>query len=246
MARPMKRKRIGCCMDNRRFGPCDSLASDVLALPVEAFETLRLIDYLGLDQTAAAKKMDVSRSTVQKLYKDARATLVKAMVENASIIIQGGKTNVTTCQDKHHKHERTTTTRILMPLDGDNVAQSVVDSERFWMVTLDAGRIVRKDTIVAEGTEKKGCRRFVMSLGVTTVIAAGMTSNVHERYQASGIATFYGSGKKEDVLSQYVSNNLDPMKGHISENGCCHGEHHHEGDEGCCEGEHHEEKECCG
>lgn len=241
----MKRKRIGCCMENRRFGPADCVPSMMLPMPIEAFEVFRLIDYVGMDQTGAAAQMGVSRSTVQKLYKEARTMLAKAFVEDAHIMIQGGDLTMTTCRERHQTHHgQPTVTRILMPLDGKRVASSVVDAEQFWLVTMEAGRVVRKDTLIAEGDEKKGCRRFVMSLGVSTVVAAGMQANVHQRYKASSITVFYGSGEKEDVLKRYIDNNLEPMHRHVSEGACCHEGAHGESKDGCCEA-HHDEEACC-
>jgi predicted DNA-binding protein (UPF0251 family) len=56
-------------------------------LPEDQLEALRLCDLEGFDQTEAGERMGVSRGTVQRLLKDGRATLVRAIVENTALLI---------------------------------------------------------------------------------------------------------------------------------------------------------------
>jgi len=65
---------------------------EVLTLRVDELEALRLCDLEGHDQAEAGEKMGVSRGTVQRLLKTGRATVVRAISENAALII-GADTN---------------------------------------------------------------------------------------------------------------------------------------------------------
>jgi predicted DNA-binding protein (UPF0251 family) len=63
---------------------------EVRYLGEDELEALRLCDVEGIHQAAAGERMGVSRGTVQRLLKTGRATLVRAVAENAALII-GGK-----------------------------------------------------------------------------------------------------------------------------------------------------------
>jgi predicted DNA-binding protein (UPF0251 family) len=60
---------------------------EVLHLGEDELEALRLCDVEGLHQALAGDRMGVSRGTVQRLLKTGRATLVRALVENAALVI---------------------------------------------------------------------------------------------------------------------------------------------------------------
>lgn len=56
----------------------------------EEYEAIRLIDHEDLNQEEAAAKMDVSRPTFTRIYKKARKTVAKALVEGKALLIEGG------------------------------------------------------------------------------------------------------------------------------------------------------------
>ena len=91
MARPRKRKRV-CTMPNiNTFGPyMDNTIDDFIAMSVEEFETIRLIDYEGFTQEECGEFMGVGRSTVQRLYEAARAKIADSMVNGKMLKIEGG------------------------------------------------------------------------------------------------------------------------------------------------------------
>ena len=57
---------------------------------VEEYEALRLMDYLGLNQKEAAAQMGVARTTVQRIYAQARRKLAVFLVEGRPLQIGGG------------------------------------------------------------------------------------------------------------------------------------------------------------
>ena len=60
---------------------------EVFHLGEDELEALRLCDVEGLHQVVAGERMEVSRGTVQRLLKTGRATMVRAVVENAALVI---------------------------------------------------------------------------------------------------------------------------------------------------------------
>jgi uncharacterized protein len=56
----------------------------------EEYEVIRLLDYLGMTQLEAARKLAVSRPTLTRIYEKARRTIAEAFVEGKAIFIAGG------------------------------------------------------------------------------------------------------------------------------------------------------------
>ena len=68
--------------------PLPSLQEVVLTM--DEFESIRLKDYEGLDQTGAAKRMGISQPTFQRIYESARKKIADAIVNGKAIRIEGG------------------------------------------------------------------------------------------------------------------------------------------------------------
>jgi len=63
---------------------------DVINLTLEEVEALKLKDKDNLNQTEAAKKMGISRSTFQRLLRSGREKMVKAILEGKALKVEGG------------------------------------------------------------------------------------------------------------------------------------------------------------
>jgi predicted DNA-binding protein (UPF0251 family) len=61
-----------------------------VVLTMDEFEAVRLKDYEGLDQKEAAKKMNISQPTFQRVYESARKKIADAIVNGKAIRIEGG------------------------------------------------------------------------------------------------------------------------------------------------------------
>ncbi|NMB37951.1 MAG: DUF134 domain-containing protein [Firmicutes bacterium] len=92
MARPRKRRRVCYLPENNIFGPLDPdyLEAEVVIMSVEEYEAIRWIDYEGLIQEECAQRMNVARTTVQRIYNDARKKLAQALVDGKVLRIEGG------------------------------------------------------------------------------------------------------------------------------------------------------------
>ena len=78
---------------------------EVLFLEEDELEALRLCDLEGLDQAGAGEKMGVSRGTVQRLVKRGRSTLVRALAENAALVIGAQSGQVAPSEDERSREE---------------------------------------------------------------------------------------------------------------------------------------------
>ncbi len=92
MARPRKWRRVCALPDNSHFGPLNKpLDHDhFVIMSVDEYETVRLIDLEGLTQEECAERMNVARTTVQRIYSDARKKVAESLVEGKVLRIEGG------------------------------------------------------------------------------------------------------------------------------------------------------------
>lgn len=92
MPRPRKCRRVCCMPDSRSFGPLgnDESNSKVVAMTIDEFETIRLIDLEELSQEECAKRMNVARTTAQAIYNSARTKLADCLVNGLQLSIGGG------------------------------------------------------------------------------------------------------------------------------------------------------------
>lgn len=91
MARPRKRRRV-CGMPNYRvFGPLNgNIDDEYIILSIEEYEVIRLIDLEGLEQGECAERMEVARSTVQRMYQEAKRKVADSLVNGKVLRIEGG------------------------------------------------------------------------------------------------------------------------------------------------------------
>lgn len=91
MPRPRKWRKVCCMPGNNRFGPLNtSYNQECVVMTIEEYETIRLIDLQGFTQEQCAEKMSIARTTVQRIYNDARQKLADALVNGKVLKIEGG------------------------------------------------------------------------------------------------------------------------------------------------------------
>jgi predicted DNA-binding protein (UPF0251 family) len=87
--RPQKRRRIKINPEATYFKPRAIPLSQLeeVALGLDQLEAIRLCDLEGLDQTAAALKMKVSQSTLQRMLRAGRRLIAEALSAGKAIRI---------------------------------------------------------------------------------------------------------------------------------------------------------------
>jgi len=92
MPRPRKWRKVCCLPESSRFGPLNSLINreHFVTMTVDEYETIRLIDLNGYTQEECADQMNIARTTVQRIYTDARKKLAESLVNGKVLRIEGG------------------------------------------------------------------------------------------------------------------------------------------------------------
>lgn len=120
MARPSKCRKVCVLpkiisMEPVRRHPLHSeeVADSPIVITVDEYETIRLIDHVGLTQAECSSYMDMARTSVQAMYQKARKKIAQALVEGRALHIDGGnyklyedleKPSCHTCEKKKKSH----------------------------------------------------------------------------------------------------------------------------------------------
>lgn len=99
MSRPKKARTICAKPEITEFIKIRN-SRGIINITVDEYETLRLIDYMGLTQNECAMQMHVARSTIAAIYENARYKISDSIVNGKSIKISGGDYII--CQNYEH------------------------------------------------------------------------------------------------------------------------------------------------
>ena len=117
MPRPRKFKKVCTLPQIKEYGPIyNSHETECIIMSVEEYETIRLMDFEGLNQQQSSKLMGVARSAIQRLYDTARKKLADSLINGKTLKIQGGDYKLCsdiqntdkcdTCICHRHRHGR--------------------------------------------------------------------------------------------------------------------------------------------
>jgi predicted DNA-binding protein (UPF0251 family) len=92
LPRPRKFRKVCRLPQNNLYGPLNTntIEEEIIAMSIEEYETIRLIDLQGFMQEEAAEQMNIARTTVQRIYNDARKKLAESLVNGKVLRIEGG------------------------------------------------------------------------------------------------------------------------------------------------------------
>ena len=103
MPRPPRCRRICSAPRVERFCPCDVAERAPILLTLDEYEVIRLVDLKLQTHEQCAAQMDISRSTVQEIYENARRKLAACLVYGKPLHITGG--NVRICRGQEQQSE---------------------------------------------------------------------------------------------------------------------------------------------
>ncbi|MDO5136680.1 MAG: NifB/NifX family molybdenum-iron cluster-binding protein [Eubacteriales bacterium] len=245
MPRPNKPKKVS------RLPRCTVYYSDIhrdcpheIILTVEEYETLRLIDYVGMTQEECASQMEVGRATVQTLYTEARKKLARYLVEASRLRIQGGNYDITrTFSDDGRVHKNSDEKKgdhpmkIAVTYENGQVYQHFGHTEQFKIYQVTEGKITEERIVDTNGSGHGALAGFLKAEGVDTLICGGIGGGARNALAEAGIQLFPGaSGDADAQVASYLSGSLN----YDPDTVCAH--HHHEEGHDC--GSHGEGHSC--
>ena len=250
MPRPSKRRRICDMPVCRRFTPEQTHAgSSVVILTLDEYETIRLIDYLGLTQEQCAMQMNVARATVQAIYGGARAKLARSLVMGIPLEIDGG--DVVLCTEKSKicaacpgrgraKNGRNTIMKIAVTYDNGQIYQHFGHCAQFKLYEVEDGKVVSSKIIDATGSGHSLLAGFLMMNGVDDVICGGIGGGAQMALRGFGIKIHGGvQGDADAAVQALLEGTLQASDApNCSHHDAHHGAEHVCGEHGC--GEEHE------
>jgi len=106
MSRPFKCRCICSKPQTTCFIPERESDGGTVVIGYDEYEAIRLLDYVVLTQEQCAEKMNVSRSTVTRMYDAARQKMADALVNGKKIRIEGGDVIVCAAMKPECAHEK--------------------------------------------------------------------------------------------------------------------------------------------
>lgn len=240
VSRPPKCRRVCHFPQNAEFFPAQwDGQGDVVILTLDEYETIRLIDREGLSQEQCSQRMQVARTTAQKIYDSARHKLSQALVDGLPLRIEGGayrlcdggepcngsgcfKRNLTQI---YSTKKGETIMRIAVTYENGEIFQHFGHTENFKVYDVEDGKVVSSQVVSTNGSGHGALAEVLHTLHVDTLICGGIGGGAQNALASVGIRLFGGvSGNADAAVDALISGNLtynpDVKCDH-------HGEHHH-------------------
>ncbi|MCD7845571.1 MAG: DUF134 domain-containing protein [Oscillospiraceae bacterium] len=250
MPRPTKCRMICRLPQTIGFDPLwGDEARQPVVLTVDEYETIRLIDKEGLSQEQCSQRMQIARTTAQRVYETARKKLADALVDCRPLRIEGGEYRVCDGQNRfcgsskcfrrelyqifnQPKGERVT--RIAVAYEDGQVFQHFGRMEKFKVYDVEDGKVTSAQVVDTEGRGHGALAEVLTALHTDILICGGIGGGAQAALAAAGIQLYGGAsgsadGAVEALLAGKLTYDLDFQCAH-------HDEHHHDGqcsDHGC-------------
>ncbi|MCI7739476.1 MAG: DUF134 domain-containing protein [Lachnospiraceae bacterium] len=243
MARPSKTRFI-CKMPAHCRFTTEGNPKNGINLTIEEYETIRLMDYLGMTQAECSKQMNVSRATVQALYTEARKKMSRFLVEGTYMEIGGGNfqlcsspCSATSCFQKQTQNKKKgkgdKTMKIAVTYENGEVFQHFGHTEQFKVYEVEDGKIISSEIVDTNGQGHGALAGFLFNSGIDVLICGGIGGGARNALAEAGIQLYPGAmgnadAQVESFLKGTLSYDPDTMCSHHS-----HAEGHVCGDHGC-------------
>lgn len=251
MPRPPKSRRVCRFPQTIAFAPVeDSAGKEPVILTVDEYETIRLIDQEGLSQEQCCERMQVARTTVQKVYESARKKLADVLVNGRPLHIQGGSYRLCSGGDAAcgsrtcYQQELTRlysikkgdhVMRIAVTYENGEIFQHFGHTEQFKVYDVEDGKILRSQVVGTNGSGHGALAEVLYTLHADVLICGGIGGGAQMALAQVGVKLYGGvSGSADAAVEAFLSGALD-----YNPNVRCnhhdheHGEGHTCGSHGC-------------
>lgn len=214
-----------CCTRTvRPHNPeCPRLSSsiDAITLTLDELEALRLADYEGLYQEAAARSMGVSRQTFGRIVTEARKKTAQALVTGAAIEIRGGNVRLNTQGERIMK--------IAVPVAGKTIDAHFGHCAEYAVFTVEGNKILEETSLPSR--QGCGCKSGIAPVlaenGITMMIAGNIGNGAINVLASNGIKTIRGaSGEARPAVEAWLAGTLSDSGETCHAHGAAHGADH--------------------
>jgi len=227
---------------------CPEAAGTLHVLGADEMETLRLSDLLDLDQTEAARCMDISQSTFHRILAGARRKVAASLVRGYPLTVaRAWDADMNGVRVQRHQKNCTggisMTTRIALPTDdGTTLCQHFGRAHYYKVVEITDGKVtsseLRDKFAHVHGEENHGesdvsheevhGRMADAAHGCDTIIAGGMGMGAMNALTAAGYTVMQTDmSNLDEIVEAYRAGTLVNLAGKVS----CH--HQGEGHGNC-------------
>ncbi len=230
MPRPTRCRRIGSIPAYRSFSPDDVNPTDSVALTIDEYEAIRLLDKEGLTQEECAQRMNISRTTVTAIYDSARKKTADVIVNGKRLLISGGCCEYEPIEiNQNIIEKRSTYMRVAVTYENGEIFQHFGHTEQFKIYDIEDGKIVSQQVIDTNGYGHGALAGFLNTVKADVIICGGIGMGAQIALSDAGITLCAGvSGSADAAAKAFAEGKLVSS----SESNCnCHEEHSES--EGC-------------
>ncbi|MCD8384836.1 MAG: DUF134 domain-containing protein [Clostridiales bacterium] len=250
MPRPTKCRMICRFPQTLEFIPVkDGDETAPVTLTVDEYETIRLIDKEGLSQQQCSQRMQVARTTAQKIYDSARKKLADALVDGRTLKIEGGAYRLCngrnrSCGAGCFKQELLQAfqqpkgehiMRIAVTYENGQVYQHFGHTEQFKVYDVEDGRIVSSQVVSTNGQGHGALAEVLHALQADILICGGIGGGAQMALATAGIRLYGGvTGDADAAVESLLAGTLAYLPNvqcDHHEGGGCGGHQHGEGHE---------------
>ena len=240
MARPQKERKVCPGIQGYRFRGNDD--SRPMEIPVDELEALRLCDLEECSQEAAAREMNVSRGTLQRLLYSAHRKIAFALLYGRTIQTEGRSEPKAVCRrrccrfcaETYRKITGTggNTMKIAVTCENNEVFRHFGHTPEFAVFAVEEGKVVSKRILSCGKIGHGALAGLLKEGGVDLLICGGIGGGAQMALAEAGVQLIGGAaGNVDEVVAAFLKGEL-----RVSPDFLCH---HHDGDSGHKCGEHH-------
>ncbi len=226
MPRPPKCRRVCHFPQTKEFAPTQDTENKApVVLTIDEYETIRLIDKEGFSQEQCCERMQIARTTVQKIYECARRKLAEAIVDGRPLRIEGGSYRICNGQDvscgsqKCYKQELTRlchmkkgdhVMRIAVTYENGEIFQHFGHTENFKIYDVEDGKIVAAQVVSTNGSGHGALAEVLYTLKADVLICGGIGGGAQMALAQVGVKLYGGvSGSADSAVEAFLAGQLD-------------------------------------